>query len=309
MVGTANLLALSIGVSSYGPSAPVRDYFIREGNTMSGNYQRRDLLKFASAVIPMGALKLGLRMPGLEPAGENLHLPVADSFPGQPSELVREMVTVAHFDLMRVKELVESRSSLAKASWDWGFGDWESALGAASHMGNRPIAEYLLSKGARPSIFSAAMLGQLDVVKAFVAAHPGVQRIRGPHSISLLAHAKFGGAGARNVYDFLQALGDADAEPEVPISDEEKTKLLGSYAFGIGVTQQIDVTMQHNQEMKTDQFTWTRKGSMGRPLYHLGKREFYPAGAPDVCISFAEEGSAIVMTVNDGDMTLTARRT
>src|ERR1039458_8880646 len=75
------------------------------------------------------------------------------------------------------------------------------------------------------------------------------------------------------------------------------------------VSQQIDVTMQHNQEMKTDQFTWTRKGSMGRPLYHLGKREFYPAGAPDVCISFAEEGSAIVMTVNDGDMTLTARRT
>jgi hypothetical protein len=292
----------------YGAHATARNRFHRERKTMSDDIQRRDLLKLASAAIPMGALKLGVRIPGVDPDGVNLHLPIADSFPGQPAELVREMVTVAHFDLKRVKDLVESRPSLAKAAWDWGFGDWESAIGAASHMGNRPMAEYLISKGARPSIFSAAMLGQLEVVKAFVAAQPGVQRIRGPHSISLLAHAKAGGAGARGVYDFLQSLGDADAEPEIPISDEEKTKLLGSYAFGIGVTQQIDVTMQHNQGMKTDQFTWTRKGTMGRPLYHLGKREFYPAGAPEVRIRFAEDGNAMLMTVTDGEMTLAARR-
>jgi hypothetical protein len=276
---------------------------------MSEYFERRDLLKVASAAIPIGALKLGLRIPGLDLSGENLHLPIADSFPGQPAELVREMVTVAHFDLKRVKELVESRPSLAKACWDWGFGDWESAIGAASHIGNRPMAEYLISKGARPSIFSAAMLGQVEVVKAFVGAQPGIQKIRGPHGITLLAHAKNGGAGARNVYDLLQSLGDADAEPEAPLADEEKTKLLGAYSFGIGVTQQIDVTMQQNQGMKAGQFTWTRKGTMGRPLYHLGKREFYPAGAPDVRIRFAEDGAAMVMTVNDGEVTLTARRT
>ena len=91
----------------------------------------------------MGALKLGLRMPGMDADGVNLHLPIADSFPVQPAEIVREMVTVAHFDLKRVKELVESRASLAKACWDWGFGDWESAIGAASHVGNHAIAEYL----------------------------------------------------------------------------------------------------------------------------------------------------------------------
>jgi hypothetical protein len=34
------------------------------------------------------------------------------------------------------------------------------------------------------------MLGQLDVVKALIQAQPGAQRIPGPHSISLLAHAK-----------------------------------------------------------------------------------------------------------------------
>jgi hypothetical protein len=257
----------------------------------------------------MGALKVGWGVPSLERDMVNLHLPIADTFPGQPAEIVREMVTVSHFDLKRVKELVESRPSLAKACWDWGFGDWESAIGAASHMGNHPMAEYLMSKGAQPSIFSAAMLGHVDVVKAYVTAQPGVQKIRGPHGITLLAHAKNGGAGARNVYDFLQSLGDADAEPEATISDEEKTKLLGTYSFGIGVTQQVDVTMQQNQGMKTNQFTWTRKGSMGRPLYHLGKREFYPAGAPDVRIRFVEDGTAMVMTVNDGEVTLSARRT
>jgi hypothetical protein len=275
---------------------------------MSSDFQRRDLLKFASAAIPIAGLKLGLRIRGFDADGVNLHLPIADSFPVQPTEIVREMVTVAHFDLKRVKELVESRPSLAKACWDWGFGDWESAIGAASHVGNHAIAEYLLSKGARPSLFSAAMFGQLDVVKAFVAAQPGIQRIHGPHGITLLAHAKNGGAGARNVYDFLQSLGDADGEPEVPLADEERTKLMGTYAFGIGVTQQIEVSMQQSQGMKTGVFTWTRKGSIGRPLYHLGKREFYPAGAPEVRIKFVEDGPAMVMTVIDGEMTLTARR-
>ena len=275
---------------------------------MSGNFERRDLLKLASVAIPMSALKMGLRMPGLEPDAANLHLPIADTFPVQPLEIVREMVTVSHFDLKRVKELVESRASLAKACWDWGFGDWESAIGAASHVGNRAIAEFLISKGARPSLFSAAMLGQVDVVKAFVAAQPGIQKIRGPHGITLLAHAKNGGAGAKSVYDFLQSVGDADNEPEAPITDEEKAKLLGTYTFGIGVTQQIDVLMQQSSGMKAGSFTWTRKGTMGRPLYHLGKKEFYPAGAPEVRIRFAEDGTAMVMTVTDGEVTLTARR-
>jgi hypothetical protein len=83
---------------------------------------------------------------------------------------------------------------------------------------------------------------------------------------------------------------------------------MGTYAFGIGVTQQIEVSMQQSQGMKTGVFTWTRKGSIGRPLYHLGKREFYPAGAPEVRIKFVEDGPAMVMTVIDGEMTLTARR-
>jgi len=44
--------------------------------------------------------------------------------------LAREVVTVAHYDLKRVRELVEARPSLARAAWDWGFGNWEDGLGA-----------------------------------------------------------------------------------------------------------------------------------------------------------------------------------
>jgi len=270
---------------------------------------RRTLLKFAAMIFPSRILNLPGRFTERQTTDTtSAARTIADIFPVQPPELVREMVTVSHFDLKRVRELVDRRPSLARAAWDWGFGDWETALGAACHMGNRPIAECLLSKGARPSIFSAAMLGQLEVVKAFVAAQPGVQRTRGPHSISLLAHAKAGGEFARPVFDFLQSLGDAGADTESPLSEAERSQILGAYIFGLGPTQQIDVTMEHNPFLQTDQLTWTRKGTMGRPLYHLGNLTFYPAGASSVRIQFAAGNGATLMTVNDPDLVLTVRR-
>jgi hypothetical protein len=237
-----------------------------------------------------------------------------DLFPTQSPELAREMVTVSHFDLKRVEVLVEARPSLARACWDWGFGDWETSLGAASHMGNRTIAEYLISKGAHPSLFSAAMLGHLEVVKAFVAAQAGIQRIRGPHSISLLAHARMGGEAAHSTFDFLQSLGDADAEPPVPLPDTDATRLVGTYVFGVGVNQQVEVTadmkMYENNKMyaHSPQLNWTRKGTMTRPLFHLGDNVFYPAGAPSVRIGFKENASANLMTVTDADLVLTGLR-
>jgi len=235
---------------------------------------------------------------------------VTDMFPTQSPELTREMVTVSHFDLNHVKKLVEFRPSLSRASWDWGFGDWESALGAASHMGNRPIAEYLISKGARPSLFSATMLGQLEVLKAMIVANPLAQRIRGPHGIGLLAHAKMGGAPARPALEFLQSLGGADADPPVPLSDTEIASLAGTYVFGIGENQQIDVTAERRERVSSmySPLTWTRKSMMGRPLVHLGDRAFYPAGAPSVRIRFAEEGASVVMTIYDPEVVLVARR-
>lgn len=271
---------------------------------MVNTWSRRSLLKISTFAVPLFALMRERELFGAEMSNSlnESHEPVPDLFPTQAPELVREMVTVAHFDLNRVKELVEARPSLACAAWDWGFGDWESALGAASHMGNRAIAEHLISKGARPSLFSATMLGQLEVVKAFVAAQPGVQSIRGPHSISLLAHAKAGGEAARPVYEFLKTLGGADADPQVAVSDEDAAAVRGTYVLGIGASQQIDVTVDRGQ------VTWTRKGAVGRPLFHLGNRAFYPCGAAAVRISFAETAGAMVMTISDADLVLKAQR-
>jgi hypothetical protein len=155
------------------------------------------------------------------------------------------------------------------------------------------------------------MLGQLEVVKAFMIAQPHVQRIRGPHSISLLAHAKAGGEAARPVFEFLQSLGDADAEPPAPLSDKEIAGLAGTYVFGLGVSQQIELTVDQHQGVSSmySPLTWVRKGTMGRPLVHLGDLAFYPAGAPGVRIRFAEDNKgSLVMTVHDPELVLTARR-
>jgi hypothetical protein len=273
---------------------------------MFNKSSRRQFLETAAMALPLAATRLHAQSASsasLKPqisTTPGSGTAVADTFPTQPPELVREMVMVSHFNLKRVKELVTARPSLAKAAWDWGFGDWESALGAASHMGNRAIAEYLLANGARPSLFSAAMLGQLDVVKAFIAAQPGIQRTAGPHSISLLAHAKSGGEAARGVHDYLQSLGDADAPPEAVLSDADRASILGTYLFGTGPTEQVEVSVQQGR------LTWTRKGTIGRWLIHLGDRVFFPCGAPSVRIRFAEEKDMRVMTVSDPELVLTA---
>jgi hypothetical protein len=269
---------------------------------------RRSLLRLASIALPFGGI--GFRSTLAEKGSSSDRILVTDLFPTQLPELTREMVTVSHFNLSRVKELVEARPSLARASWDWGFGDWESALGAASHMGNRAIAEYLISKGAHPSLFSAAMLGQLEVVKAMVNANPHAERIRGPHGISLLSHAKMGGNAARPVFDFLQSLGDADTDTTAPLSDSDIIALPGTYVFGLSANQRIEVTVERREGVSSmySPLTWTRKGTMGRPLVHVGDRAFYPAGAPSVRIQFAVEGTSVTMTVRDPEVVLVAQR-
>ncbi|RXZ81312.1 ankyrin repeat domain-containing protein [Paenibacillaceae bacterium] len=118
-------------------------------------------------------------------------------------EIVQSFVYHAHADLNKVKELLEQEPGLLNASWDWGGGDWETALGAAAHMGRRDIALYLLDKGARIDLFAAAMLGKLDIVKAIIDADPQARHLPGPHNISLLAHAEAGGAHSTAVVQYL----------------------------------------------------------------------------------------------------------
>jgi len=120
--------------------------------------------------------------------------------------LVQEFVGQAHGNFERIKELIEQEGALVNAAWDWGGGDWETGLGAAAHMGRRDIALYLLEHGARIDLFAAAMLGQLAVVQTVLAVNPNAKNVLGPHGISLVTHAKAGGAEADDVLKFLETL-------------------------------------------------------------------------------------------------------
>jgi len=119
------------------------------------------------------------------------------------------MIIQSHRNLAAVQKLVEATPLLVNACWDWGGGDFETPLEAAAHTGQREIAYYLLGKGARPSLFSAAMLGQLELVKAFHAVDSKAHSIPGPHGFTLYHCAKKGGAEAQAVLDWLVAQGAA----------------------------------------------------------------------------------------------------
>ena len=129
-----------------------------------------------------------------------------DTKPAITATLVQEFVGKAHGDLDRVTELLTQEPALVNATWDWGGGDFETALGAAAHMGRKDIANFLLEHGARLDIFAAAMLGKLEIVKAALTAYPAALKTPGPHGIPLIVHAEKGGEDARAVLEYLQSL-------------------------------------------------------------------------------------------------------
>jgi hypothetical protein len=120
---------------------------------------------------------------------------------------VQAFVANAHGDFDVVQSLLTEEPALVNAAWDWGGGDWETALGAAAHMGRRDIATFLLEGGARLDLFAAAMLGEVDVVRATLAAHPEMRDAAGPHGIPLVEHARAGGEGAHAVLELLEGVG------------------------------------------------------------------------------------------------------
>jgi hypothetical protein len=258
---------------------------------------RRRFLEVLSIGLPAAGVFANGQVSAQSPA-------VSMLYPTQAPELVQEMVAVSHNNAARVKDLVERQPTLAKATWDWGFGDWESALGAASHVGNRAIADLLLSHGAHPTIFSAAMLGQLDVVKSYLTAAPALARTRGPHSISLLSHAMAGGPQAQAVVAYLKTVEGADDKPATqPLSDADAASLVGTYTFGVTAADRIEITLSKAQ------LQIARPGHFARGLFHLGGLVFCPMGAENVRIAFVKAADATLVTIRDPEVVLTARKT
>lgn len=278
-------------------------------------FTRRSFLRSTSLVLSANAFaSTNSPQDGIDARlnGNPASLPVR--YPAYPPELIETLVTVSHFSLDKVQSIVDPHPHLVKAAWDWGFGDWETPLGAACHMGRRDIADYLLARGATPSLFSAVLSGDLASVKQIVERQPGIQRVAGPHSISLLAHARMGGKNAEAVLAYLHSLGNADMVRPMPLSDKEQQAICGSYRIGQFSSDVIEISTDMQAYANTPMYTylpqlnWRHNRTMARPLFHLGDMTFYPAGAPSIQIRFEQAAQSMTMTVRDGGDLLTASR-
>ena len=221
---------------------------------------------------------------------------------------MKDAVGASHGNFARIRELVEKQPAMARASIDWGFGDWETCIDAAAHVGNKPIADFLLTHGARPTIFSAAMMGQLDAVKAFVAARPGIQKTLGPHGITLMSHAKAGGPDAAAVVQYLASLGDADTPtPTQPLAPADRDALVGKYVYGPGPARLL-----HDRRAAGS----SRVLGIDRPnsparrfLMHTRQPRLFPDWRSDREDRLREEGGKVTqLTLADPNVMLTAKR-
>ncbi|MCA9300334.1 MAG: hypothetical protein KDA28_14785 [Phycisphaerales bacterium] len=226
--------------------------------------------------------------------------PVAALWPTQDADLARQVVGASHANLDLVRDLVSDRPALAKAAWDWGFGDWETALGAASHTGRREIAEFLIAHGARPDLFTFAMFDQVDVLRPLLVAMPDLAGLPGPHGITLRRHAEAGGAA--RVLDLLESFPASNRGPSsLPVTETEGDTMLGTYRFGPRSDGVLVIERNRQGDLAI------RRGTFSSRVLHRVEADsltFAPAGSPAVRIRLQGD----TLTVIDGRFSLAASR-
>ena len=128
--------------------------------------------------------------------------------------LVDELVGNAHGNLARVKEILDEHPELINLAAVWK----ETPVEAATQMGNRPIIDYLVSRGAPVDFFTMLVLAQLEKVRTELRAKPELAQARGVHDLPVLYFAAIGGSVA--AADLLISAGaevNAKAEAAAPI--------------------------------------------------------------------------------------------
>ena len=150
------------------------------------------------------------------------------------------------------------------------------SLTGCFNRSNREIALFLLDHGARLDIFAATMLGMTDAVKAILAAQPALIKTRGPHGITLIAHATAGENG--DLVTFFKSLEGPSDDPAKPLTPEEMKAYLGTYTRDSGGSIIVSQT----------KFGLALKAESGFDcrLTRIGEHTFHPAGAPNVRITF-----------------------
>ncbi|MEP6583716.1 MAG: hypothetical protein ABJA90_05605 [Ginsengibacter sp.] len=124
-----------------------------------------------------------------------------------PPDKVKDFVIAGHGDLAKVKSMLQELPTLLYATWDWGGGDFETALEGAGHVGNKEIATYLIAAGARTNLFVLTMLGKTEIVTSYINAFPQYINARGPHGFTFLHHAQKGGDDSKVLLDYFQNKG------------------------------------------------------------------------------------------------------
>ena len=148
-------------------------------------------------------------------------------------EEIRSFVLPAHGDLATVKRMLAENPALLNAKYE----EWnETGLGAASHVGNRAVAEYLLSQGATLTICTAAMLGMTQSVAEFLKADPGQARATGAHGIPVLTHAAI--SGKTEIADLLIANGGGEGV-DAGLVNAERTGQEIHYELNTSVFQDL----------------------------------------------------------------------
>jgi uncharacterized protein len=104
-------------------------------------------------------------------------------------ETINQFVIFAHGNLAGVKEMLAADPDRINTCSNLD----ETTLGAAAHVGNRTMADYLLSQGAELDFPAAVMLGNIEWVRDCLAAGPELALSSGAHGISVLFHAVVGG--------------------------------------------------------------------------------------------------------------------
>ena len=132
---------------------------------------------------------------------------IQEEEPQLDKTLVEEFVRVSHGQIDKVKPMLEEHPNLLNAAHDWRRGDFETGLGAASHVGHKELAKYFLEMGAQANIFTAALFGRIDIIEPMLSFSPAILHAKGPHGFTLLHHAEKGGDEAMEVKDYLFRLG------------------------------------------------------------------------------------------------------
>jgi ankyrin repeat protein len=128
--------------------------------------------------------------------------------------VVEELVGNAHGNLARVRELLDAHPAALNLRAPWN----ETAVEAATQMGNKPILELLIARGAPVDFFTACVLGRVDQVEMELSTDPARAGARGVHELPALYFAAIG--GNRKIADLLLAAGadvNARAESAAPI--------------------------------------------------------------------------------------------